>query len=318
MDDGNSENSLGLFENADDDVIQNFKLEATYLRGRAVRLGHVLDQVLSAHDYPLPVAHLVAETVTLALLLSSMLKYEGVFSLQARGDGPLSMLLADVTSQGGVRACATFDAERLEQAREQLKALKTPEGSQNHLAQYLGKGHMAFTVDHVGREDRYQGIVELKGASLVDCVQHYFNQSEQMGTAIKMAAGLRDGVWRSGGIMLQHLPEDEAVLQLAQGNLREDDWRRTMILLDSCSDDEFLDPALHSNMLLFRLFNEEGVRVYEPSGVHKECRCSLERVENILKTMPAEDIEYMTQEGRIEMKCEFCAQKYNFDLKDIL
>lgn len=297
----------------DDNIIQPFQLESSSLRGRSVRCGAVLDQILAAHDYPYPVAHLVAETVTLALLLSSMLKYEGIFTLQAKGEGPVSMLVADVTSAGEVRGCATFDADRLEAARQQLSALKTPESSQNHLAQYLGAGYMAFTVDQGGNTDRYQGIVELKGASLVDCVQHYFTQSEQIKTGIKMAAGLRDGVWRAGGIMLQHMPESDGRGEEFISNLKEDDWRRSMILMDSCTDDEFLDPELSENELLLRLFHEEGVRVFEPQPIIKSCRCDEGRVRNMIRAMSQDDIDYITIDGHIEVKCEFCSQQYRLD-----
>ncbi len=305
------------FSDADDNVIQNFRLEETNLRGRAVRLGSVLDEVLQPHDYPLPVAHLVAETMTLALLLSSMLKYNGIFTLQTSGDGPIKMLVADVTSDGQVRACASFDEERLQHAREQLEALKTVEGSQNHLAQYLGKGYIAFTVDQGAQTERYQGIVELKGASLTDCVQHYFSQSEQIGTAIKMAAGLRDGIWRSGGMMVQRMPEHDPNFYDNAGNLEEDDWRRTMILLDSCKEDEILSPELHSNALLYRLFHEEGVRVFEPVHVRKGCRCDSDKVKRIIASMDEEEIEYMAQDGRIEMRCEFCSRDFVFDLDEL-
>ncbi|MCB1562084.1 MAG: Hsp33 family molecular chaperone HslO [Alphaproteobacteria bacterium] len=301
---------------ADEDVIQSFQLESSGLRGRAVRLGAALDGVLSAHDYPYPVAHLVAETITLAAMLSSMLKYEGIFTLQAKGDGPVGMLVADMTSKGAIRGCASYDEERLQNAREQLAALKTPEGSSNHLAQYLGKGYIAFTVDQEGGKDRYQGIIDLRGASLVDCVQHYFTQSEQIATGIKMSVGLRDGKWRAGGIMLQKMPEEGGHTP-RPGNMEEDDWRRAMILMDSCTDDEFLDEGLHSNALLFRLFHEEGVRVYKPLFVRKECRCSTEKVENILATLPADDIEYLTDDGRISMRCEFCSRDFIFDLDTV-
>ena len=297
----------------DDDVVQPFQLEQSSLRGRYIRLGKVLNDILGPHDYPKPVAHLVAESIALSILLSSMLKYEGIFTLQTQGDGPVRMLVSDVTSQGEVRGCASFDSERTETAREQLEALKSPEGSQNHLAQYLGKGHLAFTVDQPGAKDVYQGLVDLKGASLIDCAQHYFTQSEQIDTGIKMAVGQRDGQWRAGGIMLQHMPEDDGRL----GNLEEDDWRRTMILMDSCTDDEFLDPALHSNAVLFRLFNEEGVRVFESQLLQKGCRCDPARVENILLSMSQDDLDYMVKDGHITMHCEFCSHDFLFKPDDI-
>ena len=298
-------------EVADDNVIQSFQLEASNLRGRVIRLGGVLDDILKAHDYPKPVAHLVAETSVLALLLSSMLKYEGIFTLQAQGDGPVGMVVADVTDKGDLRACATFDEERLGLAREQVEGLKSTEGSRNHLAQYLGKGYVAFTVDPKSEGERYQGIVELQGSSLVDCVQHYFSQSEQIMTGIKMAVGQRDGVWRGGGIMLQRLPEDAK--DEALGNTHEDDWRRAMILMESTKEDEMLDPALHSNTLLMRLYHEEGIRVYEPVSVQKICRCSEERVFSTLQGMSVDDWDYMTEEdGMVKITCEFCSQKYSF------
>ncbi len=301
-----------------DNFVQIFDLETSNLRGRIVRFGSVLDDILGAHDYPLPISHLVAENITLAASLSSMLKYDGIFTLQAQGDGPLRMLASDFTSDGIIRGCATFDSERFQKSREQLSALKTTESAQNHLAQYLGKGYIAFTVDQATSADRYQGIVELKGASLVDCVRHYFSQSEQIGTGIKMAVGQRDGHWRACAIMLQHMPEDQKNVQAGLGNLHEDDWRRAMILLDSCTEDELLTPEIDADELLFRLFHQEGVRVYDRKPIAKGCRCDESRVENILYTMNEDDVEHMDVDGKIIMTCEFCSTSYTYDTQDVL
>ena len=301
-----------------DNFVQTFRLEKSSIRGRVVRIGSVLGEILEAHDYPLPVSHLVAETITLSLALSSMLKYEGIFTLQAQGDGPLHMLVSDVTSDGVVRGCASFEDERFQKSREQIAALKTKEGSQNHLAQYLGKGYLAFTVDQGQSSERYQGIVDIKGASMVDCVQHYFTQSEQIGTGIKMAVGKRNEQWRAGAIMLQNMPEDEMNPEAGIGNLDEDDWRRAMILLDSCTEDEILSPDLDSDELLMRLFHEEGVRVYDRKDISKGCRCDEGRVQNILLTMTQDDIEHMSVDNKIQMTCEFCSKTYVFKEADIL
>lgn len=305
--------SVSANDLADDNVVQTFQLESSSLRGRSVRLGTVLDDILTPHGYPEPVAHLVAETMTLGLLLSSMLKYDGIFTLQTKGDGPVSMLVADVTAAGTVRGCASFDAERLAHAQEQLAALSAQESSQNHLAQYLGKGHIAFTVDQGKGGDRYQGIVELKGASLVDCVQHYFQQSEQIGTGIKMAVGLRGGQWRAGALMLQHMPEDQKNI----GNVREDDWRRAMVLMGTVKENELLDPKLHSHRLLLQLFHEEGVRVYKADPVRGGCRCSEEKVQTMLFMMTDEDLDYMVADGAVRLRCEFCGRDYMFDYADL-
>ncbi len=300
-------------------VIRPFQLETSSIRGRIVRFDNVLDEILVPHDYPEVVAQLLAETITLCALLSSMLKYEGIFTLQTKGDGPISMMAADITSNGGLRGCASFDKDRLTVVTKQLAAFSSEvdESSDNHLAQLLGKGHIAFTVDQGENTDRYQGIVELKGRSLVECVQHYFTQSEQIDTGIKMAVGQRQGVWRSAGLMLQHMPEDGgtkgAHVETAESNLHEDDWRRSMILMESCTEEELLAPDLTSHAILTRLFHEEGVRVFDPTPVIHSCRCSEEKVENALLMMPAEERKEMAEEGDIILTCEFCSKNYKVD-----
>ncbi len=296
---------------AGDDVIRPFKLEKTDLRGRSVKLGKVLDDILGPHDYPEPVAQLVAETVTLAALLASMLKYEGIFTLQARGDGPVSMIVADMTSEGEIRGCASFHPERL------AKMMEGEEHITGLLMRFMGKGHIAFTVDQKDSTESYQGIVELKGVSLVTCVRHYFNQSEQIGTGIKMATGRQDGAWRSGAIMLQHMPEDQKNPEAGFGNAREDDWRRSMILLESCKDAEMLDADLKPDDLLFRLFHEEGVRVFPETSLFKGCRCNPDKVKKVLAALSVEELEELKEDGVITIHCEFCSRDYRLEPGEI-
>lgn len=307
-----------LNEDFSGNIIRPFQLEASSLRGRIVRFNSVLDQILSAHDYPENVSQLLAETVTLCALLSSMLKYDGIFSLQAQGDGPISMLVADMTSEGHIRGYARFDEERVKAVRKQLSSFSddVDEGSDNHLAQLLGKGYIAFTVDQRLKIETYQGIVELKGRSMVDCVQHYFSQSEQIDTGIKLAVGKRDGQWRSGGVMLQHMPDEGGEKGVDnKSNLDEDDWRRAMILMQSCTEKELLDPDLNSHIILTRLFHEEGVRVFEPIAASHQCRCSLEKVESAIAMLSQEERAEMSKDGKIEVSCEFCNQHYQLDAK---
>jgi molecular chaperone Hsp33 len=178
-----------------DNFVQSFQLESSNIRGRVVRLGSVLDDILNAHKaYPEDVLHLTGEILTLCVMLSSMLKYDGIFTLQVQGDGPVSMLVADVVDGGKIRACATYKQERL--------AAESHKGNRAHL---IGDGHMAFTVDQGKNMERYQGIVELKPESLIASVQHYFTQSEQIGTGIVMSVGRTEGKWRASGIMLQQM-----------------------------------------------------------------------------------------------------------------
>lgn len=288
-----------------DNFVQSFQLETSRIRGRIARLGSVADDILSAHRYPDDILHLTGEILTLAVLLSSMLKYEGIFSLQVQGNGPVKMLVADMTSEGGVRACAAFKEELLESVRYK-----------NDRAELLGTGHMAFTVDQGEFTERYQGIVELK-PSLVGSVQHYFSQSEQIDTGMMMAVGKVDGAWRACGIMVQQMPEDTSVYNKEQSNVHEDDWRRTMILLGSVRDDEMLSAEIGAEDLLFRLFHEEGVVVFDPVPVQKTCRCSAERVEGILSIMSDDDIADVTVDGKIVMRCEFCSRDYVLNPRDL-
>ena len=292
-------------KNADDNVIQSFQLESSSLRGRSVRLGSVLDKILGAHNYPDTVSVLLAETVSTSLLLASMLKYEGIFTLQIQGDGIVSMLVCDVTSDGDIRAYALFDEDKL--------------GDKSGFADLVGSGYMAFTVDQGENTERYQGIVELKGSSLVDCVQHYFNQSEQIGTGIKLASQKTDdGHWRAGAMMLQHMPEDEQNYGAGKGNTIEDNWRRAMILMGSCTDEEMLDPYLHSNVLLRRLFHEEGVRVFEPHFVRWKCRCTEQKVLNVLRVMSEEELREVERKNGIKIVCEFCSTEYRYTADEVM
>lgn len=294
----------------DDNVVQPFRIEKSNLRGRMVKLGSVLGSMMVQHDYPPPVSALLSEVVTLGLLLSGMLKYEGVFTLQIKGSGPIKMLVADVTSTGDVRAYAGFDEAAVK------KAAKRKKDTQHHYYHLLGKkGYMAFTVDRGSVAERYQGIVELKGNSIVDAVQHYFTQSEQIKTAFKIAVHPQDGHWRAGGIMLQQMP-DEGGKDGDKGGERThettiDDWTRAAMFLDTCTDGEMLSPSLASADVLYRLFNEDGVRIYTPQHIRFRCRCTREKVINILRTIPRRELEEVCEdEGRVSIKCEFCSEEY--------
>lgn len=290
-----------------DNFIQPFQLESSHIRGRIVRLGSVLDDILTAHEYPDDVLQLTGETLTLCAMLSSMLKYEGIFTLQTQGDGPVKMLVADMTSGGDIRACASFKEEELNAA-----------SFKDNRAELLGTGYMAFTVDQGEHSERYQGIVELKNTSLAGSVQHYFTQSEQIATGMMMAVGKVDGKWRGCGIMVQQMPEETENYNKDQSNVHEDDWRRTMVLLSSVKDEEMLAGDLSAEDLLLRLFHEEGVRIFEQTELKKNCRCSADRVKNILISMSEEDLRDVTIDGKITMTCEFCSTHYVFDPQEIL
>jgi molecular chaperone Hsp33 len=294
----------------DDDVIQPFVLERSGVRGRLVRAGPMVDAILTRHAYPAPVAQLLGEALALAGLMSGMLKYEGMFTLQMVGDGPVKMLVADFTSDGSVRGYADFDADRVAQLGLDARQPNA------EVVKLLGQGRLAYTVDHKGAKDRYQGIVELNGATLAECMHHYFQQSEQVVSSIQLTCGRLsegDGTvrWRAGGLMLQRLPEEAGE---RTGEDPDEDWRRAVILMSSVTQAEMVRPDLSAHDLLYRLFHEEGVRVFETWPLKDQCRCSRERVETVLMQMDREELsELKTDAGVVEVTCQYCSTVYTFD-----
>lgn len=305
-----------------DDIVLPFQIEPSGLRGRLVRLGPAVDAILHRHDYPLPVATALAEMVALSAALAATLKYDGVFTLQIKGDGPVRLMVADVTTAGAMRGYAQFDAER-------VAALATGTLSVPRL---FGAGYLAFTVDQGQDTERYQGIVELTGGTLAECAHHYFRQSEQFQAGLKVAAALRptpDGghAWRAGALMVQRLPPEGAQGSAEGGDVTrpldllaeeaEDAWRRALMLAGSATSAELVDPDLPAWRLIDRLFLAEGVKIYRPTAVAHRCRCSRERVADVLQALPDEDIAHLTVDGRVEVRCEFCSALHLFDAAEL-
>ncbi len=282
------------------DVVQPFQVEGPGLRGRMVRVGPSLKNALAPHDYPAVVGELLGETVATALILASSLKYDGIFTLQTTSDGPIGTLMADVTSDGAFRCYARYDAERLAAVCEDAAEVSLPH--------YLGAGHMAFTVDQGPDTERHQGVTELTGANMVDCAHTYFRQSEQLQTAMVIFADAEAAT--AGALMIQQLPGQENIIN--DGD-EDEDWRRAVILMSSTKSEELLDASLKPGDLLYRLFHEEGVRLFDPQPVRNECRCSSGKIERTLKSFPRTEIEEMHEDGVVVVTCEFCKTDYRFD-----
>ena len=286
-----------------DDHIQPFQIEAPGLRGRLVRLGPAVGSVLSGHDYPAPVAAMLAEAMAMGAVLASGLKYDGIFTLQLQGDGPVRLMIVDITSGGDIRGYARFDAGRLAAA---------PRSTESLVPRLFGAAHMSFTVDQGPGTERYQGITSLEGATLSDCCHAYFRQSEQLQTAIRLCASdmAKSGEEpRAAALMIQRLPLENAL----QAEEAEDDWRRAVTMMSSAMAAELLDPSLSSPDLLFRLFHEDGVRVYRQRPLRHNCRCSRDKVERTLKAFPLVEIETMFEDGVVRVTCEFCKTDYVLD-----
>jgi len=287
-----------------DDISRPFQLEQSALRGRLIRLGDTVDVVLTRHNYPPAVSRLLGEMFVLAATLAGGLKFKGTFSLQTRSKGPISLMVADCTDDGAMRGYAKFDADAVAAAKDET------------VSALLGDGHFAVTVDQSNQATAYQGVVELDGETLSDCMHKYFRQSEQVKTGMKVAVeristDAAGPTWRAGAVMVQCLPEDELG---DDGSKALEDWRRTMLLLGTVKDTELVDPDLSPERLLLRLFHEEGVRIFDAQPLSFRCRCSRERVETLLRQFKTSDIEDMKlDDGALEVTCEFCNERYRFD-----
>jgi molecular chaperone Hsp33 len=309
---------------AADDTVMPFAVAALDLRGRVVRLGPLIDQILARHAYPDPVAKLLGEAVVLTVMLGTALKIDGRFILQTQSDGPVRMLVVDFTAPDKIRACARFDKDRVAAA---IAAGKASGGA------LLGKGHLAMTIDQGPDTSRYQGLVALEGGSLEDAAHEYFLRSEQIPTRVRLAVaeeisagnGGAKHRWRAGGILLQFLPkspERARVADLHPGDAPEgtvthavpedDAWVEGRALIETVEDVELVDPALSSERLVYRLFHERGVRVFRASGLRGECSCSRENVEAMLKSFSQDDRDHMVENGVISVTCEFCSANYEF------
>ncbi|MBK8176451.1 MAG: Hsp33 family molecular chaperone HslO [Rhodospirillales bacterium] len=285
------------------DCVQPFQIEATGVRGRLVRLGATLEGVLAGHAYPPAVAAMLAEALAMAAVLSSSLKYDGIFTLQLEGDGPVGLMVVDYTSSGHVRGYARFDAERL--------AAEAPAANAS-VPQLFGAARMSFTVDQGPDTARYQGITPLEGATLAACCHAYFRQSEQLQTAIMLCASdmaRAEEPRRAGALMIQRLP----IANPLQSDAAEDDWRRAVAMMSSATASELLSPALAADSLLYRLFNEDGVRVYRQRPLAYRCRCSQAKVERTLAAFPLAELMAMAENGVLQVTCEFCKANYVMD-----
>ena len=302
-----------------DDLLVPFAVTPLDIRGRLVRLGPAVDRILKQHRYPDPVSRLVGEAAALTALLGSALKIEGRFQLQTKTDGVVDMLVVDFDAPDRLRAFARFDAARLEEVGGRLGP-----------AELLGHGHLALTIDQGADMSRYQGVVPLEGQGLEAAAHQYFAQSEQIPTLVRLAVAQNvtgDGSdWRAGGLLAQFLPESEDRRRQAdldpgdapEGFVRsapeDDSWSEAKALAGTAEDHEFVDPTLSSERLLYRLFHERGVTVFEPQRLRDACRCSDERIAGMLRSFSrAERADMIGTDGRIGVTCEFCGSHRDFD-----
>lgn len=312
---------IGEFKFAGDDAIVPFEVETLDARGRAVQLGGSLNSILDRHDYPAVVSKLLAEVMVLTILLGSSLKFEGKLIVQTSSDGPVNLLVCDYTTPSAMRAYARFDEEALQSAIDANKILPQD---------LLGKGTLAITVDQGANMQLYQGIVALDGASLQEVAVNYFKQSEQIPTQVRIATAElfdRDNKGeprmslRAGGLLVQLLPQTQLQIEddvKEQQKIHEAHWQEVEALVNTIESDELTDPDVPAERLLYRLFHEQGVRVFETTKILDKCSCSSDKIYNVLNTLTVEEIQDSVENGKISVTCEFCSTHYVFDSKDFL
>jgi molecular chaperone Hsp33 len=282
-----------------DDFVAPFSMDGAPVRGRVVRIAAgALDPILRRHEYPRPVAMLLGEALTLAALVGSLLKADGRLVVQAQGAGPVTLLVAEYTADGGLRGYARM-----------AEGAVLPGDNRIAPAALLGTGHMVLTLDAGGEAPAYQGVAALEGETLAECAESYFRQSEQTDTAIRLAVGevttADAAVWRSGGMLLQKIAADDA-----RGDPAED-WSRVQYLFATLSDAELIDPDLPADRLLYRLFHEENVRMSAPTPLDDRCTCNAERLTGVMKQFPPTELRDLVEpDGLLHAKCQFCARLY--------
>ncbi|QUD87125.1 Hsp33 family molecular chaperone [Phenylobacterium montanum] len=287
-----------------DDLVAAFQIGERPVRGRIARLGPMVDEILTRHDYPEPVANLLGEACALTALVGASLKFDGRLILQAQGDGPVAYVVADYDTEGFLRGYCRFDAERVAEASKGF----TRPGAKS----LLGQGVFIMTIDQGADMERYQGVTPIEGETLALCAEHYFAQSEQTPTRVRLAVGQAttdaEPKWRAGGILMQNIAGDEA-----RGETREA-WRTAQALFETVGEDELIDPTIAPEQLLWRLFHEEGVRLFQPKALHAFCRCSMERIESVVGSFtPEERAEMVEADGKIHVTCEYCSRTYELE-----
>ncbi|MBN9319374.1 MAG: Hsp33 family molecular chaperone [Caulobacterales bacterium 68-7] len=291
-----------------DDLVAAFQIEDMPVRGRIARLSSSIDQVLAAHEYPDAVANLLGEACALAALVGSALKSDGRMIVQAQGNGPVSYVVADYDATGALRGYCRFDPERIKAMGDAVGVGFSRPGARD----LLGEGVFIMTVDPGEGMERYQGVTPIEGETLALCAEQYFTRSEQTPTRIRLAIGQVDtgegANWRAGGILLQYIAGDDA-----RGST-DDDWTRAQALFETTGEDELIDPTVTTPVLLYRLFHEDGARMFEPKPVRAFCKCSPERIEDLLRSFsPAERADMVEPDGSIKVTCEYCSRSYSIE-----
>lgn len=296
-----------------------FQLDDADIRGRFIQADALVTEILNKHDYPPVISELLGEAVVMTALIGSGLKLNGKMTLQVQSDGAVNLLAADYRADGGTRGYADYDPEKLE---------RWTGGEALNPFLLLGSGHIIITVDN-GDSHPYQSVSPIEGRSLSAVLLKYMERSEQILSSLRLCVRQADRaeggspLWRAGAILLQKLGKSGADQRTVPiDDTEEEDWNRAGLLFKTLTDEELIDPSVNGVSLLYRLFHEEGLRVFDSQNVHFFCGCERERFLAFLKTLPKEELESLAQEngenGKIVTNCRFCSEKRLFSLEELV
>ena len=291
--------------------------DVALIRGRMASVGTAANNIIERHEYPDLVGRLQAEALALAAGLSSTLKFNGVFTLQAKGDGPVRTLFADITEAGHLRGYCAVDEDQSQLAALQLAQ---PNDDAVHIVPLMGVGHIAFTVDDDVTGGRYQGIVQLDGPYLSNAAMRWFENSEQTDTMVLCAAEKGSSGWQASALILQRIAaEGGDAVSAAGAKLASDDaWHMAKTLLSSVTRAELLDPDLTSEEIIFRLFNSMAPHVAPARAVTDQCRCDVQKIESMLTQLSVDDVNDLADpDGVLHITCEFCKTERVFNKNDL-
>ncbi|MCT4705024.1 Hsp33 family molecular chaperone HslO [Enterobacteriaceae bacterium H11S18] len=276
---------------AQHDQLHRYLFENYAVRGELVTVSETWQQIMENHDYPQPVKKILGELLVATSLLTATLKFDGDITVQLQGDGPMSLAVINGNNKQQMRGVARVQGEI--PADADMKTL-------------IGNGYLVITITP-SEGERYQGVVGLEGDTLADCLEDYFLRSEQLPTRLFIRTGDVDGKAAAGGMLLQVLPAQDA---------QADDFAHLAALTETIKAEELLN--LPANDVLWRLYHEEEVTLYDPQNVEFKCTCSRERCADALRTLPDEEVDsIIADDGEIDMNCDYCGNHYVFDSMDI-
>ncbi|MBT5187835.1 MAG: molecular chaperone Hsp33 [Kordiimonadaceae bacterium] len=288
-----------------------FQIEGQDIKGRILRLGPSVHEILTKHNYPDHIGKLMGQTLALSALLGSLMKYEGILTAQMKGEGPLRLMVADFSKPaeenlpGIIRGYAGFD---------------NGTDAEDSLEELFGSGaYLAITIDQGKFMERYQGIVKLEGASLTHAAEEYFRSSEQLPTKVMISCEKdENGFWQAGAIMIQHYARNTEDEKGREEDQTADDWKTAEVMLGSLKTSELLDRGLSLQNLLIRLYHETGVRVFAHTEIAAGCRCSEEKIRHVLTSLDLEELKEIAEDGMIKVTCDFCTTDHKFELSKLL